>query len=354
VAELVFPLVATFALVLFVIPLATVVSKMLLVALRRSAARTDGGGVDPHARGVREAGSTLRYLLLVAPVSVPAVWLASAAVHHAEAERAALACVIDHVSDGACSEPLMIATVIALALGSTFLWRRHVATAAVAERHLACDPVAERRLDAACVGHVRLLEQRHRIRVVEGRDVRTVGLFRPHVEVGAELVRSLDERALVGALLHEDEHVRGCDPLRFVVLSACQNLNPASALLADELWHWRRGREALCDEAAVHRGADPCSLAEALVAVARPPAALGAGVAHLGRGGGIELLRVRVTLLMDYATSPPRCRCASPAPKLAVLALVTLAVLPHYLGERVLVDLHQGTERVVFEALTDV
>jgi len=351
VAELVFPLVATFALVLVAIPLATVASKLLLVALRRAAARIDDDSAEPGARGVREAGSTLRYLLLVAPVCVPAVWLVSAAVHHAEAEGAALACAFDHVSDRACVEPLMIAIAIALALGSTFLWRRHIATRAIATRRLARDQVAERRMDAACASHPRLQSRRQRIRLVEGHDIRTVGLFRPHVEVGTTLARSLDEQALVGALLHENEHVHGFDPLRFVVLSVCQSLNPAASLLADELVHWRRGREAVCDESAVHRGADPCSLAEALIAVARPPGDLSAQAAHLGRGGGIELLRVRVALLMDYVTSPPRCRCARTAPKLTAVALVVLAVLPHYLGERIIVDLHQGAEQAVFDAL---
>jgi beta-lactamase regulating signal transducer with metallopeptidase domain len=138
--------------------------------------------------------------------------------------------------------------------------------------------------------------------------------------------------------------------LRFLVAAVCQSVNPAAFLLGDELARWRAGRETVCDEAAVHRGADPCSLAEALIAVARPPEARGRA-AHLSRGGGIELLRVRVTLLMDYATAPPRCHCARTAPKVAALAVVVLALLPHYFGQRVIVDLHQGAERVAFDAL---
>lgn len=346
-AELAFPAVATLALVLVAIPLATLASKMVLVAMRYAAAHARRGSVAP---GLREAGSTLRYLLLVAPVTVPVVWLVSAAIHHAEEEEAALACLFDHVSEGVCSEPLMIAGVVALALAASFSWRRYVATRAVALARPAHDPIAEARVARARAGHPRLASIFDRVRLVEGDEIRTVGLVGARIELGVSVARALDEEALVGALLHEDEHVRGLDPLRFVLASVGQSLNPFAFLLADELVRWRAGREAACDAAAVHRGADPCGLAAALVAVARPPASAGAASAHLGRGGGMMLLRLRVALLMDYVQTPPRCHCARTAPKLAASLVVLLAALPHFCGERVLVDLHRGAERAAVAA----
>ena len=87
-------------------------------------------------------------------------------------------------------------------------------------------------------------------------------------------------------------------------------------------------------------------------AVARPRADNGTA-AHLGRGGGIHLLRVRVALLMGYATSRPRCHCSRTAPKLAALAIVLFATLPHYLGDDIIVDLHQSTERIAVELGAD-
>lgn len=334
-AELAFPAVATLALVFLAIPLATLVSKAMLIALRSAAG----------AAGLCAAGSSLRYVLLVAPVGVPVVWLVSAAIHHAEEEEAALACLFDHMSEGVCSEPLMLAGVIGLALFASFSWRRHVAIRAVIAASPADDPVAEARVSRVCASHPRLAALRERVRLVEGDEIRTVGLFVGRIEMGAQVARRLDDQALLGALLHEDEHVRGFDPLRFVFVSVCQSLNPFAFLLADELVRWRAGREAACDAAAVHRGADPCGLAAALVAVARPPAGAEAASAHLGRGGGISLLRLRIALLMDYVQSPPRCQCARTVAKLAASLVLLLAALPHFWGERVLVDIHRGAER---------
>jgi beta-lactamase regulating signal transducer with metallopeptidase domain len=347
VAELAFPFVATLALVFVAIPLATLASKLVLIALgsalSRPARARDGAG-DASAERVRRDGSTQRYLLLVAPVAVPALWLVSAAAHHAEAEGAALACLFDHVAGGVCAEPWLIALVVAFALASSFLWRRHAATRGIGARR-ADDPKAQRRIARARALHPRL---RHaRIELVEGDELRTIGLLRPRIEVGVAVARTLDAQALGGALLHEHEHVRGRDPLRFVIASVCQSLNPAAFLLTEDLAAWRAGREVVCDEAAVHHGADPCGLAEALITVARPQAANHS--AYLGRGG-IDLLRVRVTLLMSYLTSPARCHCAPIGYRLAALAIVVFASLPHYWGEHVINQLHQGAERAAFDA----
>jgi beta-lactamase regulating signal transducer with metallopeptidase domain len=203
---------------------------------------------------------------------------------------------------------------------------------------------ALRKLDAACADLTALRTLRPRIRLVEGSVIRTVGLLRPHIEVGIAVACRLDASALAGALLHEQEHARGLDPLRFVVANACQTLNPTAFLLSGEVRNWRSGREAVCDEAAVHRGADPLALAEALVAAARPAEA--APAAHLG-GGALSLLRGRIALLFSYATTPPRCHCGRTSSKLAAAALVTLGLLPHYWGDDLITDVHRGAESFV-------
>lgn len=341
--ELVFPVAATLALVLVAIPVATLVCKVLLVVSRPPAT----------AAGVRQAGSSARYLLLVAPVCVPVVWLISALGHHAEAEQAALTCLFDHLTESFCTEPLVIAFAVASAVVATFVWRRQVATRAVTRRRIAHDDVAARKVNLVCASYGRLRALRERIRLIEGEEIRTVGLFGRHIEISVELANRLGPDALAGALLHEAEHVRGFDPLRFVIISVVQTLNPFAALLTNELALWRAGREAICDEAAVHHGAEPCSLAEALVAAARPRCDHGSVAAHLGRGGGIELLRIRVTLLMGYVTSPPRCHCSRTAAKLAAVAIPLLVVLPHYWGDHVIVALHQGVERIAVDAFIE-
>ncbi len=339
--ELVFPLAATLILLLVAIPLTTMACKVVLVLWRP--AQTESG--------IREWGSPTRYLLLVAPVGVPVVWLLSAVLHHAEAEEAALTCLFDNLSETWCAEPLIITGAILGLLVGTFVWRRRIATLAVTERAAITDELAERRVAEAVSTNSRLAGLRPRLVVVEGDEIRTLGLLRRSVEVGAELARTLSTAELASALLHEAEHVRGFDPLRFVVAAACQTLNPASALLADEIVRWRAGREAMCDEAAVHHGADPYSLAEALIVAARPRKRASTSSAYLGRGGGIGLLRIRVALLLGYTIQPPRCRCTRTATKLAGLAFVALAVLPHYWGDHLIVDLHLGVERVALDAL---
>lgn len=341
--ELVFPLAATLILLLVAIPLATIVCKIVLVVSRPPQTES----------GVREWGSSARYLLLIAPVAVPVVWLLSAALHHGEAEEAALTCLFDHLSETWCAEPLAITGAVLGLLAGTFLWRRRIATRAVAARAATNDELAERNIAAAVRTNSRLASLAPCVRLVEGDEIRTLGLLRRSVEVGAELARSLSADELASALLHEAEHVRGFDPLRFVVAAVCQTLNPASALLAGEIARWRAGREAVCDEAAVHHGANPYSLAEALIAAARPREPVRLTSAYLGRGGGIELLRIRVALLMSYATRPARCHCTRTATKLAVLAIVALATLPHYWGDHLMIDLHLGAERTAIDALSD-
>ncbi len=354
--ELAFPLVATLVLVVVAIPLATVLAKLLFVALRSRLVLS----LWPQAGGIRQHGSTGRYLLIVAPVMVPTLWLGSAAMHHAEEEQAALACIFDHVSDGMCAEPLFIAAIIVSMLLLALWWRRRVATSAIARALRVHDGVALHRLASACASHPHLQALESRIQLVAGQQFRTVGWFDPCVEVGAAAVRRLDELSLAGALLHECVHVRARDPLRFLLASACQSINPVAFLLRDEWRLWRAGREAVCDEAAVHDGADACALAEALAAVARPlagggtVAAVGHQAAHLARGSGMSLLRARVNLLMGYVDAPPRCRCASAAPKWALIGMVALTVLPHYWGEGAIVRLHQGAERAVVTSFAPV
>ena len=342
-AELVFPLVATLGLILVAIPLTSLICKLVLVVYS-----------PPNtAAGIRERGSSTRYLLLMAPTVAPAVVLVSAILHHAEAERAAMTCLFDHFADPWCAEPVTILASIAALVGGALVWKRRVATRAVVGLADADDEDATERLAAAITNAPRLSAPRGRTRLVHGDEIRTVGLIRPTIEVGVQLAKMLSVDELAAALLHEHEHARGYDPLRFVIAAACKALNPASALLESEWVQWRRGREAVCDEAAVHRGANPYSLAQALVLAARPKGEVATTGAHLGRGGGIELLRVRISLLMGYAKRTPPCRCARTATKIAVLAVAVLAILPHYLGDDLIGEVHQATERIALEMLSD-
>jgi beta-lactamase regulating signal transducer with metallopeptidase domain len=326
VGELAFPLAAALLLILVAVPLATLLSKAALVTFRQE-------------RG----GGPISYLLLVSPVLVPAAWLLSAAAHHAEAREAALVCLLDHVAE-TCLEPIFLLAVLSLMLAFVIVKRQLAIPRFVKVR----DARLERRLDRVCAAYPALV--RTRLSIIEGRDVRTVGLLRARVEIGRQVMADLDDAALAAALLHEMEHVRSADPLRLFAAAACQTLNPLSFVLADELQRWRACREALCDEGAVCRGADPLALADALVAVARPHAShVGA---HLGVGGGLALLEARVSLLLSYATDPPKRSLRRATVTLAflllavVLLVVAIVLLPHHMDGWPLAGLHHHAERV--------
>jgi beta-lactamase regulating signal transducer with metallopeptidase domain len=203
----------------------------------------------------------------------------------------------------------------------------------------------EARLAALAADHGDIARSRARIVPVEGDELRTVGVFAARVELGVEAAARLDDASLAAALLHELAHVGGRDPLRIVLAAVCQAINPLSFLLAGELGRWRAGREVRCDEAAVERGADPLALAAALVALARPRAQACAAAAHLGHGGGIALLRLRVSLLLAHRRVTRERR---PSALVAAIALLlAMALLPHFVDAWPLVHLHHQAERFV-------
>ena len=175
----------------------------------------------------------------------------------------------------------------------------------------------------------------------DGDQACTTGVIRPVIEVSCQLVDSLDDDALQGALLHEAEHVRGFDPLRYLMASVALSLNPTGWLLADESRRWRLAREARCDRGAVSRGASPLSLAEALLVAVRAGSAASSGQPALAHSGEGFFLRIRIQLLLGYASTcvvvPSRVRPVL----VSAIAIVLLTVwLPHAFSAWPLDGLH--------------
>ena len=340
-AEFAFPLAAGMLLFLVAIPTTTVLCKVLLLAIRP----------ERTPLGLLQEGSSWRYLLLTAPVTLPTTLLLSSLAHHAEARRAVLTCLFDHLADTSCGEPTALAGGIALALAATLARRALLATRAVGRSLSALDTSAEQRLFRACASQGALRQLRSAPRLIKGVDIRTVGLLHPSVEVGALLVHQLDRDTLMGALLHEEAHVQGYDPLRFTVLSMLQNINPMSSLIEDDVVRWRRGREAVCDDVAVRSGADPLCLAEALVYAARPeaPMCAAAGLA----GSDMDALRMRVNLLMSYNHTQLRSDRIGWVAGGAILAAALCVALPHVVGAGAMIELHLGSERLALRVLAN-
>lgn len=292
-------------------------------------------------------GSSASYLLVVGPALGSAVWFVSAGLHQSEPGRAMAACVTEHLGDEACACAVAFTVVLLLLTGGAF-WRqlRREWQGPRGVRVVAGPSVA--RLRAVCGGHAVLSRWARRIRVVEGAGdgLRTVGLLWPRIEVDAALVGQLDDRALVAALLHEVAHAATWDPLRQLLASVSLRLNPLGRLLRPELARWRLAREAACDRAAVRMGAEPLSLAHALVVAARPgqgPAPLLS--AALG-AGGLDAVKLRVHLLLGYADRPTLARRGREW-SLVALAVVLLATLPHGAGAGFLDALHRAIEAAI-------
>jgi hypothetical protein len=164
------------------------------------------------------------------------------------------------------------------------------------------------------------------------------------VELEAALIDRLSDDELEASLLHEAEHARSNDPLRYFIAQVALSINPLARLLKVELSRYQFLRETHCDRRAVQRGADPLALARSIVVAATPGGRCSTPLAALG-GQGIGGVRVRVQLLLGYPTHAP-IRDSGPLPiRLLSVMVFVVAVLPHVSGTGPLDALHYGVER---------
>lgn len=319
------------------VPLVTLVSKAVLVARWRR---------DPDPK---RQGALSTFMLIIAPSIGAVAWFVSAALHLSEPGSAGDICALDHDGAAICLDALLFAALLSglAATAMTRGWIRSGAHWQTRAERLPADDTTTRRLERVCDNHPRLRALRSRIAAVDGdtHPVCTRGLWRPTIEVSKALMARLDDSALTAALLHEAEHHDARDPLRFLVATVSLALNPCGFLLRGELRRWRAGREVVCDEWAVRRAADPLALADALVAAARIDRPLPAFSVSLG-GSDKGLLRLRVHLLLDYASRPPGRPSRRPV-LLGVGAMVAVLTLPHALGAWPLDIAHAALERAL-------
>jgi hypothetical protein len=332
--ELFFPVIGTLLVFLVAVPALTLVSCVALRLLPQAASSIDGHG------------NPVRYALTVAPVAVPVLWLVSASVHQLENGAPIAACVVDHLGTEICRDVVLFGFLLLGVLGWGVARRLGLKPKADAQQMAtfhASDSMV-RRLQDVCRTHAALARYATRVHVVaQGRaPVCTRGLFRPRVELEAAVVDQLTDEELAAVLLHELEHARASDPLRFLIAQVCLSLNPLGYLLSAEYARYCFAREALCDRRAVQLGADALALARSIVAVAgnRPLPAFAAELCGDGMGG----IRLRVQLLLDYAARwPGPARWHAPFGFLTTSA-ASLLLLPHFMGTGPLDVLHLGVE----------
>jgi Zn-dependent protease with chaperone function len=330
--EAIFPLLGTAFVVLIVLPLFAVLAKLGLIRCERR-----GGDGPLH-------GLNLRYLLLVGASILPLAWFLSAGLHQVEAGTSALSCLFDHDKAVLCFESgffaLALSGFIAFRGYRLFQEARRVPEVIIA-------PSIEGRIASLIDGNdtLRILEGRVRVTANTNVAIGTFGVFRPFVVIGKTFSENLTDEMLVGALAHEREHVRAYDPLRYLLLDVALAINPASAfMLKSHVARWHAAREAHCDREAVVSGAEPLSLADAIVRAARPQklaVALGAK--------NTSVLRLRVGMLVAFSERKPThcCREGRVVFPIAIGLLLIALMLPHRAGTAALDAIHTGAERAL-------
>ena len=332
-SEAIFPLLGSLVVFGLVLPASAVIVKLVFVALRR--VETAGG---------LHASSGLRYVLLVASSAVPLAWFLSASLQQLGTGAAAEVCDALHTPGAFCPESLLFAVALSLLIALRGVPRLASTRRSGGDDRTDLAREARRRIDRAIVSASMLGPLAGRIIVREdaAEPMATLGIVLPRVIVRPSLVARLDDEELTAALLHEGEHVRGYDPVRYLVAWWALAVNPVGHwVLGDELSRWILLRETHCDREAVLHGGSPAALAQALVRAARASVRPAAGLCT----GPPTALELRVGLLLAYAERAPERCCRSPALRLAMLAVGAALLLPHGTGTRVLDILHWATER---------
>jgi Zn-dependent protease with chaperone function len=171
---------------------------------------------------------------------------------------------------------------------------------------------------------VRQAGERAGVRVREvssaGPVVVLAGLFRPVVFVSAEALVRVNDAELLAAIRHEAAHAQRRDLVCGAVVTFIADVVPlpVGALIALH----RRAREFAADAHATQL-ADPCDLASALLALARPMTIAG-GIAAFADA---ETVRERLGALLS-ATSPKPSRVRRSLVTLALAATFVLGAAP--------------------------
>ncbi len=273
------------------------------------------------------------FFALVLPGLLPLIWVASELTHLKDSGALVRACCsVLAVSGETWLEwvfgvgAVVLALVQAVSLGRR--WRRtHRAHRATSNR--AC---AER-VARICAAHSELAERTCPVRVVDCQThvCATMGLFDQRIEIAASLVDKLDDAALEAALLHEMAHAAVRDPARNVVLLVSQVLNPFAWILSPEVAAWRFAREIACDGMAVRWGAQPVSVAQAIITAARAISNVPRDACAHMCGTQPDALSARVGLLLNDAAPSASDHAMRPR-AVGATVFVASAVVPHVLG----------------------
>lgn len=265
-SEFVFPITMTLIVYAVLVPALTLASRALLELMGRT-------GSHPH-----EEGRWSVFVLIVAPLVIPTAGILGASLHRLDGHHAYEVCVALHRTASSCHEVVWLAVLIGLPLLFSLVrkFRRSIRRG-----------VRVPELEFSDI----------EVRMVEGWEVCTRGLWRPWIEVGSRALDELSGEQLRAAMLHEVQHARARDPLATMVCRAALSVNPVGILLEPWFARWSLGREIRCDLQAVAEGGDRFALAESLLKVARSNSTVHRCGA-VGLTGAAATLRLRVNVLI--------------------------------------------------------
>ena len=181
--------------------------------------------------------------------------------------------------------------------------------------------------------------------VVPGAWIGLVGVLRPKLVVGEELLSGLREPELAAALAHEDAHERARHPRRRLLLLILSRMLPVWGRRL--VGRWTAAAEILCDQAAARVVEDPAWVASALLSTHRLQRAWASSVPRLQESpvalgfASPDSLAQRVESLLEVPKTDPNKASAPPLRAWLLLGAVSLAVIVMH------VPLHHAVERLL-------
>lgn len=329
--ELAFPLAALGLTFLVVVPLFSVACAGLLRARR---ART---------RVWAHFGDQTTFTALVLPVLLPVGWLLSAALQQYWAAGAGAPCAATHTAAAGCVDAALLLGAVIVGVAGVVSIRTWQARPQHTVHAFGPDHTSVLRVAQVVAAHPALSALRPTVARHAAAPVYTYGWFRPQTVLDACFVEAADADMLAATLLHELAHVQSRDTVRTLLVTLTQALNPTARLLAPDAARWHQAREAWCDSEAVRLGGNPLALAASILRAARSRCSTATPCGAVGLcGGSTEALQLRVQLLLETPTPPPRSRA-----HYGLFALIVMVLLaPHVVPYNPLQELHVTVEEV--------
>lgn len=157
----------------------------------------------------------------------------------------------------------------------------------------------------------------------------TCGLFRPRIYLSTGLLNGLEKDELRAVFLHELKHMKGYDPLRFLLIGFARDAFFYLPAIKHMAFFARLKKEHEADDMAAARLGGPISLASAMVKVARE------GALYAALADNTEQVTGRVRRLLEGRQTRMKVPAKAIIISLAVSAALLLSLsMPIYAGAK--------------------